>query len=446
MQLSAFRTELRELFRLAIPLAAAQAGMQLMGIVDVAVLGRYGAPELAGAGLANAIFFTVTVIGIGIAYGVDPMISQALGAGDRAGARHFMWQGIWLTLIVTGVLTIPLVVSPLFLPLFGIERQLIEPASTFLLIRTVALAPTLLFFVLRSYLQAHHITRPMLVTMIVCNIVNFALDILFVFGGWGIPAMGAAGAALSTVFATFLEIVIVGLAVRQIDVAGADIAALRRWNGAEVMRALRLGLPIGLQLGAEIGIFALVGLLAGRIGTLALAAHQLVISLAAFTYTISLGVGAAGSVRVGLAIGAGDASRTRVAGYAALAGAVAVMSVAALAFAVAPRPLARLISDQENVIAASMPLFLVAAVFQLSDGIQAVGSGVLRGAGDTRYAFLANIVGHWTIGLPIALLLGFAMHMSIVGLWWGLCAGLTAVAVMLFVRFERLSSGEIAPI
>ena len=161
---------------------------------------------------------------------------------------------------------------------------------------------------------------------------------------------------------------------------------------------------------------------------------------------MSLGVGAAGSVRVGLAIGARDAEKTRAAGYAGLAGAIGVMSVAALAFAIVPRPLARLISDQETIIAASLPLFLVAAVFQLSDGVQAVGSGVLRGAGDTRYAFIANILGHWIIGLPIALILGFAMKMGIVGLWWGLCVGLTAVAVLLFVRFERLSAGEIAPI
>jgi MATE family multidrug resistance protein len=125
---------------------------------------------------------------------------------------------------------------------------------------------------------------------------------------------------------------------------------------------------------------------------------------------------------------------------------VLVMGVSALLFALFPRALARLVTDQENVIAASLPLMLVAAVFQLSDGVQAVGAGVLRGAGDTKYAFLANIAGHWAVGLPVALFLGFYAGMGIVGLWWGLCAGLTVVAVLLFLRFERLSRTAIRPL
>jgi len=207
-----------------------------------------------------------------------------------------------------------------------------------------------------------------------------------------------------------------------------------------------VGLPLGLQMGAEVGIFALVGVLASRLGTMQLAAHQLTIGLASFTFTIALGVAAAGSVRVGNAIGARDARGTRIAGHAAFVAAVIVMGISGLAFAFFPRPITRLITDQANVIAAALPLMLVAAVFQLSDGVQAVGAGVLRGAGDTRYAFVANVVGHWGVGLPIALLLGFTAHLGIVGLWWGLCVGLTVVAVLLFLRFEKLSRGEIRPI
>jgi len=120
--------------------------------------------------------------------------------------------------------------------------------------------------------------------------------------------------------------------------------------------------------------------------------------------------------------------------------------ISGLAFALFPRAITRLVTNQENVIAAALPLMLVAAVFQLSDGIQAVGAGVLRGAADTRYAFVANLIGHWGVGLPVALLLGFTFHLGIVGLWWGLCVGLTVVAVLLFLRFERLSRGEIQPI
>ena len=440
----AFRRELRELFRLALPLAAAQAGTQLMGLVDVAVLGRLGARELAGSGLANAVFFAFSVMGMGMVFGVDPLIAQAVGAGDRLRARRVLWQGIWLSLFVSAVLMVILLAGAAALPLIGTKAELIAPARVYLLIRIVAVAPFLMFFVVRSYLQAHGITRPMLVSMVIANVFNVIADVALVFGVDGvIPPLGVAGAAIATVACTILQLVIVSVAALRVEVPGhVD----HRPDRTAVVQAARVGLPVALHMGAEVGIFALVALLAGRIGTLHLAAHQLVIGLAAFTFTVALGVAAAGSVRVGNAIGARDAAGTRMAGHAAFIAGGVVMGLSALAFALFPAPLARLMTNQENVVAAAIPLMLVAAVFQLSDGIQAVGAGVLRGAADTQYTFWANLAGHWMIGLPIALWLGFARGMGIVGLWWGLCAGLTVVAVLLFIRFERRSRGAIAPL
>jgi len=199
-------------------------------------------------------------------------------------------------------------------------------------------------------------------------------------------------------------------------------------------------------MGAEVGVFALVALLAGRMGTIDLAAHQVVISIASFTFTVAVGVATAGSVRVGIAIGSRDPEATRRAGRVTFAGGVMVMGVSAIAFAAFPAQIARFVTDQPDIVAAAVPLMLIAAVFQLSDGTQAAGAGVLRGAGDTRFVFYANVIGHWLIGLPIALFLGFMMHMGVAGLWWGLSAGLTVVAVLLFVRFERLSRGVIEPL
>lgn len=446
-----FRRELRQLFALAAPLAAAQAGTQLMTLVDLAVLGRLGAREIAAAGLANALFFALAMTGMGISYGVDPLISQAVGAGDRARARSILWQGVWLALAVTAVITVLMFLAPLMLRPFGVQPELVPMTTTYLWIRAIGLAPYLLFLVVRAYLQAHHVTRPMIFAMLATNVANLGGDILLVFGGrvlpeWTgplrrIPAMGVAGAAIATVACAFLQLVIVAFAVRRIDV-GEHFD--RRWRTADVAKAFHIGLPLGLQLGAEIGIFALVGILAGRLGTLALAAHQLVLGIASFTYTVALGVSAAGSVRVGIAIGARDPAATRRAGYAAFLGGGLWMLFTAIAFAAFPGAIARLFSNQANVISVAIPLFFVAAVFQLSDGVQAVGAGVLRGAGDTRYSFVANVLGHWLIGFPVAMILGFAMEMGIVGMWWGLCAGLSVVAVLLFLRFRKLSANEIA--
>lgn len=452
MHASIYRRELSQLFRLAAPLAAAQAGTQLMGLVDVAVLGRYGARELAGSGLANALFFAISVFGMGIVMGVDPLISQALGARDRMRARRVMWQGVWLALVVSGLLTLVLLGAAFAIPRIGAAGELIEPARVYLLIRTAGLIPFLLFFVARAYLQAEHLTRPLLISMIAANVFNLAADIILVFGGgvlpeWAgplraIPSLGVAGAAIATVGCSIIQLTIVGIAIRGVDAGGT---VDHRWESREVVRAARVGLPLGLQMGAEIGIFALVGLLAARLGTMHMAAHQLVIGLASFTFTVAVGVAAAGSVRVGRAIGAHDAVGTRTAGRMAFVGGTIVMGISAIAFALFPEAIARLVTDEGNVIAAAMPLMLVAAVFQLSDGIQAVGAGVLRGAADTKYAFIANLVGHWAVGLPVALLLGFRMGLGIVGLWWGLCAGLTVVAVLLLIRFERLAARGIVP-
>jgi MATE family multidrug resistance protein len=444
MRGSSLRVELRELFRLAMPLAAAQAGTQMMGLVDVAVLGRLGARELAGSGLANAVFFAVSVFGMGMMLGVDPLMAQAVGAGDRVRARHVLWQGLWLSLMVSAALTLLLLLGAIGLPLIGAAPEIVGHARAFLLVRTASLLPFLMFFVIRAYLQAHHITRPMVLAMIVANIFNFSLDLAFVFGiqGW-IPAMGVAGAALSTVICTFIELGIVAAAARKLKRPDqVDRQPVR----AAILQATKVGMPIALHMGAEIGDFALVALLAGRLGTLYLAAHQLVIGIASFSFTAALGVAAAGSVRVGNAIGARNAEGTRTAGFAAFIGGMLVMMVSAAVFALAPGALARLFTNQPTVIAASIPLMMVAAVFQLSDGVQAVGAGVLRGAGDTRYTFWANLAGHWMIGFPLALWLGFARGLGIVGLWWGLCVGLTVVAVLLLVRFERRSRALIEPI
>lgn len=440
--------ELRELFRLAIPVAVAQAGMQLMGLVDVAVLGRLGPRELAASGVGNAVFFTVSTVGIGIVLGIDPLIAQAVGAGDHLRARRVMWQGAWLATLVTAALTVFLMIAAYLLPVIG-APELIEDARGFLIVRATSLLPFLLFFVVRSYLQAYGRTLPLIVAMVVANVLNFGGDILFVFGGKGpllgwIPPLHVVGAALATTICTIAELIIVMIPLRNSPVQHVRVD--HRFSRQDVASAFKVGLPIGLHMAAEFGVFALVALLAAHAGTQQGAAHQVAISLASFTFTVAVGVATAGSVRVGLAIGARDQSATRTAGHVAFIGGTMVMGTSALLFAFFPRALARLVTDQANVLDAAIPLLMVVAFFQISDGIQAVGAGVLRGAGDTRFTFYANVVGHWLIGLPIALVLGFHYDWGVVGLWWGLCAGLTIVAVTLFIRFERLSRNVIEPI
>ena len=430
--------ELRKLLRLALPIALTQAGYALMGLVDTAVVGRLGAPALGAIGLANGLYLGLAIIGVGAMMGLDPLFAQSLGAGDEARARALIWQGIWLSVAVALLLALPIAALPLLLGPAGIEPLVARDARLFLWLRLPGLWPLLAFAGLRAYLQAAGRLRALVIATVVANLANLGLDIVFVFGKLGFPALGAPGAGLATSICAFLQLGIVALVAHGGPPARPRLSDLRK--------ALSVGIPVGLQMGAEIGVFALVGLLAGRLGARSLAAHQVALALASFTFCAALGVGQAGSVRVGWAVGARDTPAARRAGLIAFAGGAAIMSVSALAFWLVPAQLARLLSDQQDVIAAAVPLLAVCAVFQLSDGVQAVGAGVLRGAGDTRFPFLANLVGHYAIGLPVAIALGLFFGMGVIGLWWGLCAGLTAVAVALLTRFLRLSSREIVPL
>ena len=210
-----------------------------------------------------------------------------------------------------------------------------------------------------------------------------------------------------------------------------------------VKKVLGLGLPIGFQNLAEVGLFALVAVLAGRISAGAAAAHQIAIALASFTFCVAAGIAAATSVRVGHHVGAGSTASARRAGYLGIILAAMIMGSFGTAFLLAPGFFTRLLTSDGDVIPLGMALLSVAALFQVSDGIQAIALGALRGAGDTRVGLMANLAGYYFLGLPVAYYCGVVRGGGVIGLWWGLSAGLTAVAIALSLRFQVLSRGKL---
>jgi MATE family multidrug resistance protein len=450
------RNELWELVRLALPLALAQAGHATMGAVDTAVVGRAGAVQLAGVGLGNGIFFAIAFLGIGLLMGADPLISQAVGAGDPLRARRLYWQAIYAALASSVVLALPILAVTRLLRPLGIPPDVAESATQFMVWRIPGLAPLFLFFAARSYLQAVGRARWLLWVVVAANGLNLLGDLLFVFGGAGlpvwtgplvhVPAMGAAGSALVSSAATAVEFALLAWVVSRVPLPGGPHRGLHAPLRADLRRIARVGIPIGLHTSAEVGVFALAGFFAGLFGAASLAAHQIALTYGSLTFTFAVGIGNAGSVRVGYAVGAGDTPRARRSGLLAFAVGAGFMGCMALIFLVFPRALVALMTDSAEVARLAIPLLAVTAVFQISDGIQGVGAGVLRGAGDSRFTFVANVVGHWLIGLPVALVLGFTAHLGVLGIWWGLAAGLSAVAVALLGRFLRLSAREIHPL
>ncbi|HYH98921.1 MATE family efflux transporter [Hyalangium sp.] len=448
------REEFRELMKLAIPIAIAQGGQALMGLVDTLVVGRAGTSALAAVGMANAIFFAVSGLGMGLMMGFDPLLSQAFGARNASRARALLWQGGWMALFAGTVMGGLVLVVPEVLPLLGYVREELSETRSYLYWRAPSMVPMLAFLMVRGYLQSAASTRPLVVATVAANVFNLGADILFVFGGsvlpegFGplrdIPAMGARGAALATFLCTLLQLAIILYAVRRLAIAGER--PVRRPVWADLRQAARVGFPIGLHLAAEIGVFALAGALAFRLGPASMGAHQIAISFASVSFTIAVGIGNAGSVRVGWAVGARNTPQARMSGFVAFAGGAGFMALSALVFALFPHALSQLAGASAEVTPLVVPLLMVSAVFQVFDGVQGVGAGVLRGAGETRFTFLANMVGHYAIGLPLSLVLGFGLKLGLLGIWWGLCAGLISVAFALLWRFHRMSAGTLRPL
>jgi MATE family multidrug resistance protein len=434
-------SELSAQIRLAIPLVVQQLGFQLMGTVDAALLGRYNDSALAAAGVGNNLLFAITSVGFGVVMGLDTVVPQAIGAGRRDDARRALGAGLRLAVLIGLACTLVVLTTPAILALAGVPAEVADDARVYIDLRAIGITPFLLSIALRSYLAAHNITRPLIAAMVAGNLANALLDLLLIYGAGPVPALGVAGAALATVSVQIAIVAIYFAGVRAIDGDTPRPASTR----ADLARILRYGLPIGGHLFAEIGIFGLATVLAAHMGKLPAAAHSIALNLASFTFSVAVGIGAATSVRVGHAIGAGDRALARRRGVLGLELGLATMACFAIMFVALPAALASLFTDQAQVIAATIPLLQIAALFQLSDGTQAIAAGALRGIGDNRATFVGNLIGHYGVGLAISLTLAFGAGMGAPGLWWGLSAGLTVTAIYLVLRFRTRTGASGVP-
>jgi len=429
------RGELSALFRLAWPIAVAQLGALAMQLVDTAILGGVSTIDLAGASLGRAIGFAALTVGMGIATAVEPFTSQALGAKDDARA----WQALrsnaraCLTVAapsVAAAFAVTCVLGPI-----GVDAEVVSRARDYLLGQAPSMVLMLLFIATKAFLQSHRRTTPALIGVGVANVVNLVACNLLVRGdealdavglpGIGLVGHGAAGAGCALSIATAVLLLFVWGPTRHYRAPPTTVIPMREM--------LHVGMPIGLQMLAEYAIFTTVAMLAASLGPKIIAAHQIALAIASFTYMGALGIAGATAVRVGYAVGGGRSPRH--AGLLGIGLGAAFMLGAALVLAVAPRALASLFTDDPAVVDVAAVLLRIAAVFQLFDGIQVVAAGALRGAGEVRVPFLAVVAAHWLVGFPTAWVFGFTLGWGASGLWWGLTAGLVVASIALAARF-----------
>lgn len=427
------------MLRLALPVVLAEIGWVGMGVVDTMMVGRIDAVSIGAVSLGRVLFIVVGVTGIGLLLGLDTLVSQAFGAGEADGGRGWLVQGVILALLITGPLMLGMWVLGGLLTRWDIEAAVAGKAWTYLRIVSLCTLPLLLYTTFRRYLQAVNLVRPVMVALLTANAVNALANWILIFGHWGAPALGTAGAAWASLAAMiYMALFLLGAVLLHDREQGWPLRQVSfAVDWVRIRRLVGLGLPAATHLSLEIGVFGLATALAARLGATPLAAHQVAINIASVTYMVPLGISSAAAVRVGQALGRGDPARASHAGWSALWLGGGFMAAAAVALVAAPHWFVRAFTPEPEVLALGASLLYVAALFQLFDGLQVVATGALRGAGDTRTPMLWNLVGYWGIALPIAYVLGFRTERGVVGIWLGLLAGLVVVGTILVVIWAR---------
>jgi MATE family multidrug resistance protein len=433
--------EVRPMLRLAIPIVLAELGWMTMGIVDTVMVGHQtnSAVAIGAVSLASIFYYAVAIFGTGLMLGLDTLVSRSHGAGDVADTHRSLVNGIYLSLALAPVLMGLVKVWELTVHFFGIEPILMSQTIRYMRALNWGTLPLLLYFVFRRYLQGVNLAKPVMFSLISANFVNFFGNWALIYGHWGLPAMGTVGSGWSTCIARvyMAGVLMVYVVYQDLRHKTGLRRASRLPHFPRVWELLNLGLPAASQIGIEIGVFAVATTLIGKLGVVPLASHQIALNTASFTYMVPLGIGSAAAVRVGHALGRRDPHGASRAGWTAMALGAAFMTCMAIAFWVVPGYIVRIYTPDPVVISAASSLLFVAAFFQLFDGLQAVATGALRGAGDTRTPMICHLVYYWTLGLPLGWYLCFRKGFGAPGLWTGLCVALILIGLTLLYFWRR---------
>jgi MATE family multidrug resistance protein len=421
------------LIALALPLVLGEFGWMMMSVVDSMMVGRVSKEAMGAVSLGGVLFYAVAVLGMGMMLGLDALVSQAFGAGDRADCHHSVVNALWIALPLAPVLMAAQWAWIPLLPVFGVNQAVVEAAGRYVGALIWSTPPLLVYAAFRRYLQGMNQVKVVMFALVSANVVNAAVNWVLVFGNLGFPALGAEGAGWATAFSrVYMAGVLVAYAYWW---DAKQDGGLRRagwrpdWERIRVLAGL--GFPASMQIVIEVGVFALATTLIGKLDATSLAAHQIAINAASFSYMVPLGLGSAAAVRVGQGVGSGDWRQAVDAGWTAIGLGVTIMGAFGVLFVGAPRLIGRLFTPDETVIEAAVILLALAALFQLFDGAQGVATGALRGAGNTRIAAVTHLGGYWAIGLPLGYWLCFAAGWGAAGLWTGLCVALMLIGIVL---------------
>ncbi len=436
--------------RLAVPVALAELGWMLQGVVDVIMVGRLGPVAIGAVALGNALYYAPSLFGLGLLLGLDTVIARSYGERNFDACHRWLAQGVYIALAVSPLLMLLLFGISGIAAKLGVSPELVAPAAGYLRVLLWGTLPLLLYAALRRYLQAVGQVRVITLTFVFANLTNWGANYVLINGKLGFPAMGVRGSALSTVLSRLLmAAMLLGFAWAHERRRGHPLFA--HWAAPHLRHLrelLRLGMPSAVQLLLEVGAFAVATVMAGHISADALAAHQIALNYAAMAYMVPLGISSAAAVSVGHALGAADPAKARRAGLLALGLGIGFMVCAAAVFFSIPHALTLVYTNDVRIAALVRPLLVLAGLFAIFDAVQIILTGALRGMGLTRVPMFANFVGYWLVGLPVGMVLAFhglVRHRTafspygVLGIWAGLTIALVLIACMLCAYWNSRS-------
>jgi MATE family multidrug resistance protein len=389
-----YKTEIKKTLLLSLPIVVGQLGQMLMSVVDTIMVGKVGVQALAAASLANSLFLLVMVIGFGVSVAVTPLTAIAHGKGKDKECGIILRQGIIVNLFFGLLLCGITFVFSECLPFFNQPKEIVGPAALYMNVLGVSLVPMMLFQSYRQFAEGLSYLQPAMLITLLANIVNVLANWIFIYGHLGMPALGLTGAGMATISSrTFMAIALMVVIKRSSKMQRFDPTLnYRKIDFSMIRRLLAIGIPAGFQYFFEVSAFAASSIMIGWMGTVALAAHQIALNLASISFMVAMGIASAGTIRVSNAVGKKDAQGTRMAGFSAALLCAGFMASAGVVFILFRFFLPTLYIAEREVIDISASLLVIVAFFQISDGTQTVGLGILRGITDMKIPTLITLV------------------------------------------------------
>lgn len=440
-----FSKELKATLKLAYPVIIGQLGHMMMGVVDSVMVGKIGAAPLAASAIAHGLFTVFMIMGVGLSMAITPLTAMAMGAKKHSECGIVFRQGLLVNIIGGLILTVSITFGADIIRFLDQPKEIIEQGIDYMKILGYSVIPVMIFQTYKQFSEGLALMRPAMVITLLANIVNIFANWVFIYGNLGMPALHLSGAGWAT-FGTRLIMAVsfmiyVKFAVRYKSYD--PTLHYHRLDFSMIKKILRIGVPSGLQYLFEVGAFVGSAIIIGWLGTNKLAAHQIAINLAAISFMVALGISGAAMIRVSHAVGREDRQGIKYAGFMAFFLSALVMGTFGIVFVVFRWYLPTLYISSPEVIRIAASLLILAALFQLSDGTQAVGIGLLRGLADTKFPMFVTFIAYWIVGLPGGYFLGFTLGYGIQGVWFALFLALTVSAVLLSIRFFIKSKQQV---